>query len=47
MGKNRMIKKKILYNNPDDFDKTIILEIDSDIISLRSKQSFYLEYKSK
>ncbi len=47
IGKNRTIKKKIIYNNPDDFDKTIILELDSDIISLRSKETFYLEFKSK
>ena len=44
--KNEIISKKILYNNHDEFDKTIIIETDSDIISL-DKDSLYLEFKSK
>lgn len=43
--KNQTIKKKIKYNNPDDYDKPITVVSKDPIIKLRQKQ-MTIEYKS-
>jgi len=43
----QLLKKKILYNNPDDINKKLTFEVSNDIIFIENENSsMYLEYKS-
>ena len=44
-SKNTEIKKKIRYNNPDDYNKILRIINNSDIIQLRTPE-LHLEHKS-
>ena len=43
--KNSAVKKKLKYNNPDDYNKTLTLIAKDPIIKLRQKE-LKIEYKS-